>query len=354
MNIGSTAIGKEFSIKNYWEEGGVLQSEEYYSIDKPESFYDLEVTSDVIYKYSENTSIENAIFNHSQTSRPYNYTLAQFSTRLDPGFLSRVRNTFGPEDRVDINFTVSGGFIDFFVFNQSQYSLWLESTNEQQIEGLKLIGTEIGASDSIIFTVEDDYYFVWFNNPLQNLDNSLDVQVRLDARISEKTEIGEIELDPTTLKTPDSESIDDFGMDTSDWTIDDEISIEIEERDVFFKIMFEDDVTIDYNNRTVKIPCWVLLKENYERIFAEEESIKVQGELYLWKSMYSGITLKSTADLEYYDSNDTLLAVYYDKNTVISASNVLLVAKSSSIPVSLIPAIFGLIIVTNYNRKKKK
>jgi len=352
--LGSTAIGKEFSIKNYWEEGGVLQFEDYYSIDRPGSISDLEVTSDGTYKYFGNISIENAIFNYSQTSRPHNYILAQFSTRLDPGFLSRVTNSFGPEDEVDINFTVSGGFIDFFVFNQSQYTLWEESTDPQQIAGLKLISTEIGASDTIIFTVEDEYYFVWFNNPSQNFNNSIDIHVRLDARITEKTEIGDIELDPTTLKTPDSVSIDDFGMDTSDWYLNDEISIEIDQRDVFFTIMLEDEIAVVYNNKTVEIPCWVLMKENYERIFIEEENIKVKGELYLWKSMYSGITLKSTTDLEFYDSDDTLYAIYFNKYTVISASKVLLVAKSSSIPASLIPAIIGFIVVTQYNRKKKK
>ena len=86
----------------------------------------------------------------------------------------------------------------------------------------------------------------------------------------------------------------------------------------------------------------------------EGENINVEGDLYLWKSMYSGITLKSTADLNYYDSNDTLFATYFYKLTIISASNVLLVAKSSSIPVSLLPAIIGLIVVTQYNRKKKE
>ena len=350
----STAMGKEFSIKNYWEEGGVLQFEEYYSIDMPDSDSDLEVSSDGTYKYFENISIENAIFNYSQASRPHNYTLAQFSTQLNPGFFSRVANSFGPDDKVDINFTVSGGFIDFFVFNQSQYTFWVESTDPQQITGIKLISTEIGVSDTVTFTVEDKYYFIWFNNPSENFDKSVDIQAHLDARITEKIEITEIELNPTTLKTPDSVRVDDFGMDTSDWYLSDEISIEIEERDVFFTIMLEDEIVVVYNNKTVEIPCWVLMKENYERLYMEEENIKVEGELYLWKSMYSGITLKSTADLKYYDSNDTLFATYFIKHTIISASNVLLVAKSSSIPLSFLPAIIGLIVVTQYNRRKKE
>ncbi len=222
------------------------------------------------------------------------------------------------------------------------------------IEGIKLISTEIGANGTIIFTVEDDYYFVWFNNPDRNDNNTIDIQVRLDAHVAKKTETGDIELDPTTLKKLDSVRIDDFGMDSSDWQLDDEISIEIEQRDIFFSIRLEDEITVIYDNKGVEIPCWVLVKENYERTFVEEETIKVKGDLYLWKSKHSGITLKSTADLEYYDSNDTLYATFYEKYTVTSASNVLLIAKSSSIPASLIPAIIGFIVVTQYNRKKKK
>ncbi len=352
--LGSIVIGKEFSIKNYWEKGGVLQFEIYQSVDRLGSVGDYEVTFDGTYKYVENLSIDNAIFNYSQTSRPFDYVLSQFSTSLNSGFFARVTDFFGNEDEVDYNFTVSGGSIDFFVFNQSQYSLWRDSPYQQQIEGIKLISTEIGANGTIIFTVEDDYYFVWFNNPDRNDNNTIDIQVRLDAHVAKKTETGDIELDPTTLKKLDSVRIDDFGMDSSDWQLDDEISIEIEQRDIFFSIRLEDEITVIYDNKGVEIPCWVLMKENYERLYMEEENIKVKGELYLWKSMYSGITLKSTADLKYYDSNDTLFATYFIKHTIISASKVLLVAKSSSIPVSLIPAIIGLIVVTQYNRKKKK
>ncbi len=352
--LGSIVIGKEFSIKNYWEKGGVLQFEIYQSVDRLGSVGDYEVTFDGTYKYVENLSIENAIFNYSQTSRPYDYVLNQFSTSLNSGFFARVTDFFGNEDEVDYNFTVSGGSIDFFVFNQSQYSLWRDSPYQQQIEGIKLISTEIGVNGTIIFTVEDDYYFVWFNNPDRNDNNTIDIQVRLDAHVAKKTETGDIELDPTTLKKLDSVRIDDFGMDSSDWQLDDEISIEIEQRDIFFSIRLEDEITVIYDNKGVEIPCWVLVKENYERTFVEEETIKEKGDLYLWKSKHSGITLKSAADLEYYDSNDTLYATFYEKYTVTSASNVLLIAKSSSIPISLMSGIIGLIVVTQYNRKNKR
>ncbi|MFX1516950.1 MAG: hypothetical protein ACFFC6_11605 [Promethearchaeota archaeon] len=156
-----------------------------------------------------------------------------------------------------------------------------------------------------------------------------------------------------TLESTDGEKNDDFGMDTSDWAIDDEVSIEINDEEVEFIIDDEREMTISYNARETEIPCWVLEVENYEETFLEEITYTTITDITIWKSKYSGITLKSVVDTTYYDSNDSISTTTYMKSEVGSTKNVLLISKSSRVIFPIIPTMLALFVIFQIKRRKK-
>jgi hypothetical protein len=339
-----------FSIKENWNSGSSLQFENYTSFDSVGDAADYEETIDGEYYYYENTNSTNVNFNFTLTTRPLDFILAQGSSQLDPGFLIRVTYPLGLGDEIDFNFTNTGGSVEFFVFNQTQFDLWFVSEDYQPTEGIELIHTEIGASGTLTFNIEDIYYFVWFNDPSYNGNTSINLNFQLDARITEKLESGIIEIDPTTLEASTGEILDDFGMDTSDWELEKEVPLEISDRDIYFTIVREEELTISHNDKTTKIACWVLEKLNYERNFVGDETYKVKGDLMVWKSKIGGVTLKSTADLEYYDDQDTLFALIFQKYTVKATTKVSITKSASLI---MFPILLGLLVIPLIRKRKK-
>ncbi|MFX0123124.1 MAG: hypothetical protein ACFFAE_05760, partial [Candidatus Hodarchaeota archaeon] len=334
----------------FWEEKGIINFEIDHEEDLPGSIVDYEYTIDGIYEYISSTSEGDMIFNVVLTTRPQEFVLAQGSISLAPVQILPIFYLFERGDKVNFDFTVFNGAIEFFIFNQSQYNSWLK--NNQSIQAIEVIHTKIEATGTVIFATTDYYFFVWYNDPNYN-KNSVTVQLRLEATIIEKSIKDEIELDPITLETTDGEKVNDFGMDTSDWIIDDEISIEIDERDVEFTIEKEREVTINYNDEETEILCWVLEIDNYERIFVEETTYRTTTDITIWKSKYSGITLKRVVDTTFYDSNDSIFATSYTEFEVESASNVLLISKPSRAIFPLIPTMIALFVIFQSKRKKK-
>lgn len=350
--IVSGVSGYDFTIEDFWEEGGVLYFEMDYEEDLPGSIADIESTFDGAYVYNGSTLEGNSVFNVTLTKRAQEFLLIEYSISLEPLFFFRVVYPFENGDELDYNFTVSNGAIDFFVFNMSQYNLWFEGNDTQSLQAINAVYTDGEASGTVFFSTSDYYYFIWYNDPKYN-DNEITLQLRLDARIVEKSTREVIELNPTTLESTEGNKIDDFGIDTSDWVIDKEISIEIDERDVYFSIVREVDFTISYNNETVEIPCWILEVEDYRRTFIEEETYSINADISIWKSKFSGITLKSVIDIDFFDTNDTIFATTFDKFTVKSVDNVLLIPKSSRVIFPIIPTVIALLVLFRFKKKQK-
>lgn len=345
----SGVLSLNFTIEGFWEAGSIINFEIEYEEDLPGSIVDYESETDGAYEYNGTISDGNMIFNIKLTTRPQEFLLAQGSTTLSPFQYLPIFYPFSKGDELEFNFAVSNGTIDFFVFNQSQYNSWLEQN--QSIQAIEVVYTEIGASGTVTFTTTNFYYCVWYNDPNNN-DNSVTLQLQLDVKTIAKSIEEYTEIDPLTLESTDGENIDDFGMDTSDWTIDDEVSIEINNEEVEFKINKEDEVSILYNNKEKEIPCWILEIENHERTFVDEVFYSTLSDITIWKSKYSGITLKSDVDTTFYDNNDEMLTTSSTKFEVTSTEGVLLMSKSSRIVFPLIPPMIALFAAFLLKRKR--
>jgi len=351
--ISSRAVGKEFSIENYWDEGGTMTFEDYYTLDRTGSSADLEITSTGIYSYITDESETTSTFNYTVITPPQKYGLLDFTETLNPQWLVYIQDDFDPKDEIDYNFSVSNGYVEFFVLTENQYSMW----NERypfSTENITAIHTNTSASGTIKISAKDQYYFLWFNDPFINANKSITLIARLDVRVTQKIASEMITIDSITGKTSEGKIYDDFGMDTSGWKVEDEITIEIDKKEVYFTIAREEELTIKLENKTTKIPCWVLEKENYERNYLEEEQYTIIADFTLWKSKYSGMTLKTTADIEYYEESSNMFATAYNKITIEEATKVRLIAKTGFTPYPIIPVILGIITFYWYSRKKKK
>lgn len=348
----SKTVGKEFAIDNYWEEGGQMIFEDYYTLDIIGSTADQEITSTAIYSYITDETETTTTFNQTVITPPHNYIITEFAETLKPQWMVYIANEFDPNDEIDYNFSVTNGYVEFFVLTENQYSTW-SVRYPFPTDNITALITNTSASGTITIKTKDQYYFLWLNNPFINENKSITLTARLDARVTEKIESEMITIDSITGKTSEGETYDDFGMDTTGWKEEEEIAIEIDKKEVYFTITREEELTIKLDNKTAKIPCWILEKENYERNYLEDEQFTIKADFSLWKSKYSGITLKTIADIEYYDESNTMFATLYNKITTTEATNVQLKTKTGFTPYPIIPIILGIIALYWHARKKK-
>ncbi len=352
INLSSRGVGYDFTIESFWEKGGEVVFQEYVSADYPGTTFDYDYTNDGVYSYNGSSPSGNLIYNYTIMSPAQESILSQGSPSIDLSFLIYVDYELEEGDAIDYEFTVSNGSIDFLVLNESQFTSWFGGNTSGQAQSIEFVHTDIPVNGTINITIADNYYFVWWNNPDYNT-GSVIVQYQLDAKIAEKSSIGAVIVNPSTLEEADGGKFTTLGMDTSDWEINDKILFEIDERDVYLTIVRDEKLTITYNNKTTKILCWVLEITDYERTEIEKETYKIVADYYIWKSKYSGITLKTTSDREYYNSDSTLIFSSYRKYEVISAHDVLLMPKQSSSPFPFIIVVMGLFVVMRYQRNRK-
>ena len=352
IGLCSRGVGYDFTIETFWQEDGKITFEEFISADYPGTTYDYDYTTDGVYSYNGSTPSGDLIFNYTILSPAQEFTLSQGSSPIDLSFLIYVDYKLEEGDAVTYDFSVSNGSIDFLVFNESQFSSWFDGNTSGQAQSIEFIHSDIPVTGTINITTNDNFYFVWWNNPDYNTGIVI-IQYQLNAKIAERSSKGAVVVDPSTLEEADGGKFTTLGMDTSDWELNDKILFEIDERDVYLTIVRDEELTITYNNQTTKISCWVLEITDYERTEIEEETYKIVADYYIWKSKYSGITLKTTSDREYYKSESTLIFSSYRKYEVISASNALLMPKQSSTPFPFAAAVMGLFIVIRYRRNRK-
>lgn len=344
LTMVTITVQGDFTLEKFWEEGGKITFEYYYSIDHVLDIFDYDSTLEGIYTYNGSLSTEEFVSNLTFVYPAQEYILEDTSGSISPQAIYPKSIWLEEGDSVDYYFTVDGGYINFIIFNTTQFTAWILQNETQPIESVELIHTNIAANDTFISTSADFYIFVWWNN---GDDDPVSLQIRLYARIVEKISSEFIEIDPTTLETTEGEEFTFMGMDTSDWEIGDEISFEIDGKDVELTIVRDNDFRISYNDESTKIPCWVLEIEDYET-----EMGTISSDHKIWKSKYSGITLKSIIDSKVYDSNSELMMETYDKITVESADNVLLISKSSRITFPVIPTIIALLVIIQFKKKR--
>ena len=345
FNMVTITAQGDFTIEKFWEEGGKITFEYYYRIDHVLDIFDYDSTLEGIYTYNGSLSTGEFVSNLTFVYPAQEDILEDTSGSISPQGIYPISIWLEEGDSVDYYFTVEGGYIDFIIFNLTQITTWLQQNETQPIESVELIHTNIGANDTFISTSPDLYIFVWWNNI--NFD-SVFLQIRLYTRIVEKISSEFIEIDPTTLETTEGEKFTFMGMDTSDWEIGDEISFEIDGKDVELTIVRDDDFRISYNDESTKIPCWVLEIEDYET-----EMGTISSDHKIWKSKYSGITLKSIIDSKVYDSNSEQIMETYSKITVESAVNILLIPKSSRVIFPIIPTVIALLVIFRFKKKRK-
>ncbi|MFX0205937.1 MAG: hypothetical protein ACFFDT_08110 [Candidatus Hodarchaeota archaeon] len=354
LNISMITIGARgaFTIEKFWKEGGRITFESKINTDFEGDLFDFDFTFEGIYQYNGSSSSENLVFNFTLISPADEFILAEDEGLLQSGFFIAVTANLGKGDEIDYDFTVNGD-IYFIIFNQTQFINWYDGDDLGQIETEypTPIYTKIGDSGTFTVTAPDVYFFVWWN------DGTIDVnlQFQLYARLVERIEISEyIEIDPYMLETAEGDEFTSLGMDTSDWEIDKIITLEIENEDVDFSIIREDEFKIYYNNVSTEIPCWVLEVEDFETQSIEEEDVYTfKTDYKIWKSKYSGITLRSITDMEVYNSTSSLQATILEKYTVKSADNVLLL-KSSGITFPFLPTVIGISVLFLFKKKNQK
>jgi hypothetical protein len=347
------AIRGDFTIEKFWKKGGIITFEDDLNTDLEGDLFDFDITFKGKYVFNESSSNENLVFNYTLISPAEEYILEEDDGYLDLDFFVPISANLGEGDSIDYNFNVTNGYIDFIIFNETQFiSWWLESDTDQT-ESIDIIHTNTGDSGTFTASSPGIYVFIWWNDGNVNTDRVF-LQFRVDARLVEKIVVSEyIEIDPYMLETSEGEEYTSLGMDTSDWAIEDKITFEIDDKDADFTIVREDELKIIYNNKSTEISCWVLELEDFEtKDILEEDTLTSKTDYILWKSKYSGITLKSITDSEVYNSTSALVATYYEKHTVKSAENVLLAPKSSGIIFPFVPTVIGIFILILYKKKK--
>jgi hypothetical protein len=348
--IVSGVKGNDFSLDNFWEIGGSISYEDELTGDYEIDLLDFEYKTKGTYIYDGDSSSGNVLFNITEAS-----IFTQDSLFLYPGFYVSLIYRMGKYDEVNYEFAVIGGSLDFLIFKEDQFKLWNNSQTRNQTQVLDSLRLQEGLIASGMFNSSDsgNYYFIWLNDDEVN-DDFIFILFQLDAQLSEETFIGTLELNPINLETTEEEKFTSLGMDTSDWEIDKKITFEIANKEAEFTIVREDEFEILYNNETTKIPCWVLEIEDFEtKELREEDTFTYKTDYKLWKSKYSGITLKNIADSEVYNSTSSLIATSYKKFYVKSAENVLLAPKSSGIVFPFLPTVIGILVLIRFKKRKE-
>lgn len=348
--IFSGAKGNDFSIDNSWEISGSISYVDELTGDYEIDLLDFEYKTKGTYIYDSDSSSGNVLFNKTEA-----LIFAQDILFLDPGFYFSLIYRMGKYDEVSYEFAVVGGSLDFLIFKEDQFLLWNNSETRNQTQVLDSLRLQEGLVASGTFNSSDlgNYYFIWLNDYEVN-DDFIFILFQLDAQLSEETFKGTLELNPVNLETAEGEKITFLGMDTSNWEIDKKITLEIANKDAEFTIVREDEFEILYNNETTKIPCWVLEIADFEtKELREEDTSTHKTDYKLWKSKYSGITVKNIIDSEVYNSTSSLVATYYEKFTVKSAENVLLAPKSSGIVFPFLPTVIGILVLIQFRKKKE-
>ncbi|MFX0182594.1 MAG: hypothetical protein ACFE95_05875 [Candidatus Hodarchaeota archaeon] len=354
ISMLTIAIRGDFTIEKFWKKDGIITFDDDLSTDLEGDLFDFETTLKGKYEYNGSSSNENLVFNYTLISPAEEYLLEEDEGLLSPDYFVPISANLRKGDSIDYNFSVTDGYIDFIIFNETLFWTWWGESDEDQIDSIDIIHTNTGYSGTFTASSPGNYVFIWWNNPKVNT-NPVFLHFRLDARLVEvilKSEY--IELDPYILETSEGEEFTSLGMDTSDWVIEDKVIFEIDDKDAEFTIIREDEFKISYNNKSTEISCWVLELEDFEtKDILVEDTLTYKTDYILWKSKYSGITLKSITDSEVYNSTSALVATYYEKYTVKSAENVLLAPKSSGILFPFVTTLIGILILILYNKKRK-
>ncbi|MFX1514156.1 MAG: hypothetical protein ACFFCQ_16385 [Promethearchaeota archaeon] len=350
----SSVTGYDFTILEFWEEGGIISFEIYsdiemYSNDGLQPL-DLEYTMNGTYVFNGTSATENSVFNYTTTTPSFEIPLDAGITSIDPGMYILVGYRLDAGEEVDYNFIVSGGKIDFLVFNESQFDIWNSSESSSALS-ITVIETSLGASGTISIPNSDIYYFIWANEET----TSITIQLQLDLRFPERTTVESFEVNPVTLEDNEGERTNEMGMDTSNWEIGKQIPLELDKRDVYFSIIQDEDYLTYYDHEYSAIPCFILLKDGYEST-EYWKPYTLKGNYTIWKSIYSGITLKETLDADLLNDSSHVVGRVYLRYTVKAAENVHLVSKSKSgsnglIDFSLIPIFIGILVLTRFRKE---
>lgn len=346
ISIGIIPVQGDFTIEIYWKEGGTITFEEYTRFDFAEDIFDYDSTYEGTYYYNGTLSTGDLGFYIQIISPGQEYVLVDTYGVIHPYFYIPVNVYLEEGDIVEYVFTVNDS-INFMIFNTSQYSAWLDRNEFQSINSSDFIHTSIGADYFFEASSPDNYIFVWSNPE----SGPVFIEIYLFVRKAEKVSSEFFEINPITLET-EGEEFTVLGMDTSGWEIEDEISFVIDEKDVDLTIDREDNYRISYNGKSTEIPCWILEVEDHETKIVTEDTFTVRSDYKIWKSKYSGVTLKSISDIEYYNSDLFLISTLYSKYTVESIENVLLKKKSSGIYFPLIPIFIGILILVKFKKSR--
>jgi hypothetical protein len=343
-----------FTLEDFWEMNGKLTYTVKTTGDLEEEFFDNEYRQDGSYTYDGLNEEGKATFNISESS-----VYIDDATILGRGFFIRTPLALQAGDSVEYTFEIIPVTmpvpvtIDFLIFEEEEFEKWLDPLTHGDAQAT--FSSSVSDIDTDVFnsTTEGTYFFVWHNDENQNTD-SIYLHFLLEAEITKHPLIATITIDPITLETEEGEKIDDFAMDTSGWKIGDLVTIEILERPVDFTIAKEENLPIPINNFSVDIPTWVLEKIGYERTFLEADPYTIEADYTLWKSKYSGATLKSTEDIDLYtgtNTNSTLFGTTFSRFTVVGIENVTIVPQSSSF--YLVPIMLGVLAAIAYRKLRK-
>lgn len=352
LSMTIIAANGDFTIEKFWEKGGRITFEKDIKIDFEGDLFDTDTTYEGKYEFN-GSSTGKAVFNYTIVSPADEYVLDEATGALEPDWYTAKSSLLEQGDAVDYNFTVNNGYLDFIIFNYTQFGNWILESEEGQTESMHLIHTNIGDSGTFSPFYSDTYVFVWWSNGDLN-DNSVNLQYKLYLRLVEKILSSEyIEIDPIMLETTEGDKFTSLGMDTSNWEIDGIITFDIEDKDVEFSIIREEDFTVSYNNESTEIPAWVLeIKDHETKSIEEDDTYTKKTDYKIWKSKYSGITLKMITDSEVFNGSSSLVATLYDKYTVLTVENVLLIQKSSSIFFPIVSSIIAVVAIILYQKKR--
>ncbi|MFX1252205.1 MAG: hypothetical protein ACFFCZ_11415 [Promethearchaeota archaeon] len=311
----------QFTIADFWLEGGKISYEYYSNLDVGGMLPEPEIFSEGFYSFQGNTTEGNLQFLNNETFDPIYLLFAASRFRLGQTEHNSLYGELEKGDVIKYEFSITNGVVDFYIWTEEQYNQWI---NENTTTALKIVDEVSRASGTVQIPSNGTYYFTWVNwGHVYDLDSVI-VYTVLNYQIQLEPYSADVEIDPIALKDEEDRLVDVFGMDTTEWGIDTSVLLEIAEQDVYFSIIREEDLTITYNGNSTAIPCWVLEKENYDDIYSEDPLLSLTGDYTLWKSKYSGVTLKTIYDAKVYDNEDTLIGTFYRDYSVQSASNVIL------------------------------
>ncbi|MFX1252206.1 MAG: hypothetical protein ACFFCZ_11420 [Promethearchaeota archaeon] len=345
----------QFTIADFWLEGGKITYEYYSNLALSGIVLDFELSTEGSYSFQGNTTAGKLKFLNNETYDPIYLILAADELSLDPNYYTSMYGDMKEDDIIRYDFKVTNGRVDFVIWTEEEYNKFTDQNNTDPLYPIRVLENKISASGTVQIPSNDTYYFTWVNWGT----GTVTVNFALSYQLQPDPYSAEIEIDPIQLKDHENRPVNLFGMDTTGWAKDGTVLIEIAEQDVYFSIIREEDLTIIYNGNSTAIPCWVLEKPDYEEVDSETGDLYT-GNYTLWKSKYSGVTLKSTYDGKVYDSEDTLIGTVYREYSVTSASNVILlqaIASSFSITdvlVFVITTFTILVLLKKYKFKRRE